>query len=268
MSLVRVQQPAGDSSWHRWQLTALAAALSRPVRTTTQLPEVEVRHTPPIPVMLDGAPARQRDATSCGAAVLVMLAATGDPALATWLDTGRLPRGASRPAELSRELVTRGAELGAAGRFAAAQSAIKTRTSRRALGGLPWPASLGTPPWTAAREARFPGVRYRVRAVDDATADARTVLAMVLAATRRGLPVPLYAGGDLRTGLSRAVPRHVVLAVPPPPGAAEPGVLQLYEPGGGAVHRIAASALLERRTPHPALGGWSHLMIALLPVPR
>lgn len=291
------------TSWHRWQLTTPLAALSRPVRTTP-LPVSASHDSGPaaaagavsgtdgpgtgpsrasgitddggpvggvrpgveladgLPVLLGDARARQQDATTCGSAVLVMLAATGDPALAEWLETGRLPAG-PRPPEVPDDAVADDAGT----RFAAAQLHVKARTGRRALGPLPWPSSLGTPPWTAAREARFPGVRYRVRPVDDAAQDAATVLGLVEAANRRGLPVPLYTGGDLRGGVSQAVPRHVVLAVPPPPGAALAGTLQVYEPARGSVFTLQTADLLHRSAPHPALGGWSHVVAALLPVP-
>ncbi|MEE6287988.1 hypothetical protein V2J52_10035 [Georgenia sp. MJ173] len=255
------------SMWHRWQLTAPLAALSRPLKTppvTGTVPDApSATDREGFPVLLGGARARQVDETTCGSAVLVMMAATGDPVLAEWLETGRVPRG-TLPPEIPRESVT---GLDAAGRFAAAQRQVKRRTGRRALGPLPWPASLGTPPWTAAREARFPGVRYRVRPFDDATDDAQAVLAQVVAATHRGHPVPMFTGGDLRGGIAHAVPRHVVLAVPPPPGAGEPGMLSLYEPGRGEVYRVPAAALVDRTTPHPALGGWTHVTVALLPVP-
>lgn len=293
-----------ESHWHRWQLTAPVAALSRPVRTATR-PQgtaaggpaaaaaahgADVTGTGPgpsaasggaaaggpagtsrpraaaaedgLPVLLGGARARQVDRTTCGSAVLVMLAATGDPALAEWLETGRLPDG-PRPPEVPDHDVAGDA----ADRFAAAQRRVKQRTTRRGLGPLPWPPSLGTPPWTAAREARFPGVRYRVRAVDDSAADAPVILGLVEAANRRGQPVPLYVGGDLRGGVAHAVPRHVVLAVPPPPGAALPGTLQVYEPAKGSVHTVPLADLLGRTEPHPALGGWTHVTAVLLPVP-
>ncbi|WP_110851813.1 hypothetical protein [Georgenia satyanarayanai] len=255
------------SSWHRWQLTAPLAALSRPVRTphaTTGPVAVADAGEPAdgLPVLLGGARARQVDATTCGSAVLVMLAATGDPALAQWLETGQLPAG-PRPPEVPHEDVPGGA----AERFAAAQQRVKAATGRRALGPLPWPAGLGTPPWTAAREARFPGVRYRVRPVDDTTEDGATVLGLVEAANRRGHPVPLYTGGDVRGGLAHAVPRHVVLAVPPPSGAAVPGTLRIYEPSRGSVLTVPSADLLGRTEPLRALGGWTHVVAALLPVP-
>lgn len=215
-----------------------------------------------LPVLLGGARARQVDGTTCGSAVLVMLAATGDPALAEWLESGRLPEGPRPPEIPVGEVVDEAGE-----RFAAAQREVKRATARRALGPLPWPAALGTPPWTAARAARFPGVRYRVRPVDDSSAEAPAILELVEAANRRGQPVPLYVGGDVRGGVAHAVPRHVVLAVPPPPGAALSGTLHLYEPAAGSVHSVQTADLLRRATPHPALGGWTHVMAALLPVP-
>lgn len=293
-----------ESSWHRWQLTAPLAALSRPIRTSARpvpagtptqagpaaaagvaggartapgpsaadggaaggplgTARPGVQHTDGLPVVLGGARARQVSGTTCGSAVLVMLAATGDPALASWLETGSLPAG-QRPPEVPAEPV----DGGAAERFAAAQRTVHAATSRRALGPLPWPRSLGTPPWTAAREARFPGVRYRVRPFDDASAQAPALLGLVEAANRRGQPVPLYVGGDLRRGAAHALPRHVVLAVPPPPGAGLPGTLQIYEPAAGSVFSVRTADLLGRTSAHPALGGWTHVMGILLPVPR
>ena len=268
------------SHWHRWQLTAPLAALSRPIRTVSRpvspAPGSAVsagaaadgvdRLSEPspagIPVLLGGARARQHDSTTCAAAVLVMLAATGDEGLARWLETGELPEG-RRPREIPQDP----GQLDAADRFAAAQRTVKARATRRSLGPLPWPGALGVPPWTAAREARFPGVRYRVRPVDDSAREAGTILAMVEAATHRGHPVPLYVGGDLRGGLTRAVPRHAVLAVPPPRGAREPGMLQIYDPATGSVHAVATAQLLGRTDALPALGGWTHVTAALLPVP-
>ena len=268
-----------SSAWHRWQLTAPLAALSRPLpRRLQRVTGVTDKHPTPaaagvpspeeeltgLPVLLGGARARQVDGTTCGSAVLVMLAATGDPGLAGWLETGRLPSGEGRP-EIPAGVST---DLDATERFAVAQHEVKRRTRQHALGPFPWPAALGTPPWTAAREARFPGVRYRVRPIDDGAQDASDVLSRVATATARGIPVPLFTGGDLRGGPAHAVPRHVVLAVPPPPGTAVPEVLQLYEPGRGAVHRVALDSLLDRRDPHPALGRWTHVVAALLPQPR
>lgn len=208
---------------------------------------------------LGGAAAVQSGETSCGSAVLTLLAAAGDPVVAAWLVTARLL--GALPAELAD------ADLSAATpaeRFASAQASMLRATARRGLGPLPWPSRFGTPPWTAARHARFPGVRYTQRPVDDGDRDAMARLtAWIGASVGRGVPVPLYTGGDLGHGLTTAVPRHVVLAVPTPDVA--PDEVGLYEPGGGRVHVVALSDLVARAAPHPALGGWIHVCWAVLP---
>jgi len=206
----------------------------------------------PWPVLLgsEGAPAVQVDGTTCGAAVLVLLAADGDPAVAAWLERGS-------PQEPST-----GATSGAADRFAALQRAVQRRTTRTALVGLPWPRSLGTPPWAAARTARWGRVRYGHRVVDDTdAADLARVRAAVDATLARGVPVPLYTGGDTSGGLAAAVPRHVVLAVPGAPA----GSYLVYEPGSGAVHTVARGALWAGARPLDALGRWTHVVWVLLP---
>lgn len=209
----------------------------------------------------------QTSSTTCGSAVLVALLAAGDPVVAAWLVTGR------RLGSLPREIVgvagvtaaDQDAQDAPARRFAAAQGAMQQATSRHALGFLSWPTALGTPPWTAARHARFPGVRYSHRPVDDGDAETMERLARwLLASVGRGVPVPLYTGGDLLRGISSAVPRHVVLAVPP--GPEDPaGTVAIYEPSRGQVHAVSVAELAARRDPHAALGGWTHVCWAVLP---
>ncbi len=206
------------------------------------------------------AEARQTDATTCGSASLVLLAAVGDPALAAWLASGWVSR--SRPTELSGasdRAVVLLSDRPAHERFALLQQVVKRRTNARALGPAPWPASLGTPPWGAARVARYPGVRWTHRMVDDTRPDEVAALwDLVVSAVRRGVPVPLYAGGDSSGGWRTAVPRHVVLAV----DVDADGDLVVFEPSSGrlmALERHGAGA-------RPALGGWSHLTWAVLPV--
>jgi hypothetical protein len=207
---------------------------------------------------LGTAAAKQTDPTTCGSAVLAMLAAAGDPALAYWLVTGRLLAG-YRP----RELDGVGDAPGPSVRFGDLQEAIRRRSNARAvLGLLPWPGAFGTPPWGAARVARYPGVVYRSALVDDSRATGlRTVVARAVRALDRGVPVPVYSGGDASTGLRTAVPRHVVLLT----GRTADG-LAVYEPSSGRVHRLVADDLAAPHGPVAALGGRSHVCWALLPV--
>ena len=239
-----------------------------------------------LPVTLGGVPARQTDETTCGSMVLLMLAATGDPVLADWLEHGTLapdlPAGPVPP-EIPPEATGMGAlppvaataHPTAAARLAAAQHHLKRRTSARALGPAPWPGRLGTPPWTAAREARFPGVRYRSVPLDDASTRAAALLGQRRTGPRSpGCPCRCTPAGTCAAAWRTAVPRHVVLAVPPPAAAAHRGhddagrpVLHLYEPAGGRVHEVPVADLLGRTEPHPALGGWTHVVWVVLPEP-
>jgi hypothetical protein len=207
---------------------------------------------------------RQTDQTTCGSACLVMLAATGDPALAAWLADGWVPRagGSALPTELVAAGPRRLAHLRDArpeDRFAVLQRVVKARTN---AGPVPWPARYGTPPWGAARVARFPGVRYSHRMVDDTdVAAVRSVLARVAGAVVSGVAVPLYSGGDSARGWGTAVPRHVVLAV-----GARAGRLDVWQPSKGVVLTLAERDVVAADgRPQAALGGWGHLSWAVLP---
>lgn len=222
------------------------------------------------PVRLLVGAGRQTDATTCGSAVLVMLAAAGDPVLALWLAAGLLPDDAGpaadrRPPELAHAPVARLTALADApvrARFAVLQRVLKHRTNTGALLGLPWPATLGTPPWGAARVARFGGLRFGHRVIDDTDpVHLAGVLRDVDAALARGVPVPLYTGGDTGQGWATAVPRHVVLAIP---DLHADGVLAVWEPSVGRVLAISRGDLAAG-APRPAFGGWSHLAWAVLP---
>ncbi|MCK9792214.1 hypothetical protein M1843_00450 [Isoptericola sp. 4D.3] len=206
----------------------------------------------PLTLAADGeaAPARQVDERTCGAAVLAMLLVAGDPRRG--LELGRRPPGV-------------------AGSFAALQRTLHARTTR-GPGGLPlWPAALGTPPWGAARVARYGRVRYTHRVVGrygTRRSDGTRVLAAALAAAAAGVPVPLYTGGDLARGPAAAVPRHVVLLT-----AVRDGLAVLYEPSSARLHAVPAPALtgagaasaVDRARTTAALGGWPHVVWALLP---
>jgi hypothetical protein len=280
----------------RVDAVALAAAGARAALPAGSLDGLDARRRAQVLAPLDvpagrtvrwgTAAARQVDGTTCGAAVLGLLAAAGDPRLGLWLVSGRLPAG-PRPPELAgldlpepadphhpdaptwfRTPDGRVVHASATGQGAAAarwgllQAALHRRSTARAVAGvLPWPRALGTPPWGAARLARFPGVRYRSVLVDDTrTGEVDDLLARVDAALDRGIPVALYSGGDLSGGPGAAVPRHVVLAV-----GRSGDDYRVYEPGAGAVLPLPRAALRSPSDPVPALGHWTHLAWALLP---
>ncbi|MFI2293986.1 hypothetical protein [Isoptericola sp. NPDC019571] len=191
------------------------------------------------------ATARQVDERTCGAAVLALLALAGDP---------------RRALELSRR------PPGAAEVFAGSQRTLHARATR-GPGGLPaWPVALGTPPWGAARVARYGPVRYTHRVVGGRSGG--RVLAAAVEAAAAGVPVPLYSGGDLAGGVSTAVPRHVVLLT-----TVRGGVATVYEPSAGRLHGVPVARLVaagaRERGDDPlvaaALGGWPHVVWALLP---
>lgn len=201
---------------------------------------------------------RQQDATTCGSAVLTMLAAVGDPGLAGWIATGRAPEG-RRPPELAGappEALARLADAGPVERARAVHRVVRRRTARVAP---PWPTALGTSPWGAAAVARFPGVRWTHHPLGGA-ASVRAHLDRVGRWVGLGVPVPLYSGGDLRGGWRAAVPRHVVLVV-----GHRRGLLDVWEPAAGAVVSTSLDRLASGGGPLPALGGWSRVVWALVP---
>jgi len=220
-------------------------------------------------VLLGDAPARQTDQTTCGSTVLAMLAAAGDPLLALWLVTGRRAPG-QLPVEVSALDADAQSAPTALARFAAVQLAMKTRSNRRALGPFSWPARMGTPPWGAARVARQPGVTFRGVMIDDTDTDGfAALLDRADHALAAGVPVPLFTGGDLSTGLTTAAPRHVVLLTPreAETGATGTGAITyvLFDPASGALYDVTRAEMLESTGPRPAFGGWSHVCWAILP---
>jgi len=227
-------------------------------------------------VCLGDAPARQTDATTCGSAVLTMLAAAGDPLLALWLVTGRSAVD-GMPGEVRAVATADRAEPDPAARFGAVQREVKRRSNRSAVGPLPWPTSLGTPPWGAARTARFPGAAFRSVMIDDTDTRAlRSLLRRIERSLAAGVGVPLFTGGDLGGGLAASFPRHVVLLTPDvgpsgtdPSGAnpsgSDAGRYTVYEPSSGALHGVTRAELLAPDGARAALGGWSHASWAILP---
>ena len=137
---------------------------------------------------------------------------------------------------------------------------LHRRATRGALGVLDWPRGLGTPPWALARTARYLDVRYRAVVADDTDPTHQDdLVARVVDAVGRGVPVPLYSGGDLTRGPAAAVPRHVALAV-----GGDATALDVYDPATGRVGAVAATALATGDL-GVALGGWDHLVWVVLP---
>lgn len=138
----------------------------------------------------------------------------------------------------------------------------------RALGLFDYPQKYGTPPWMLAKrltELR-PDLSYRFTPVDDSTDHGWSALQWAAHATSAGIPVPLYTGNELGSGISGAVPRHVVLAIPganmTPDGIPQ---VSIYDPGSGLVHEVPLPALVDRTQNMPALGNWTKIVGAVLP---
>lgn len=213
----------------------------------------------PGPLFFGAAHAEQIDGSTCGSAALVMQAAAGDPTLALWLAMGET-LASYLPREIRRVRPGSLMEPDAAARFALVQREVKQRTNAGAVAGLPWPSGLGTPPWGAAREARFADLLFDNLLVDDTNEPEFEAMRLrAEESVRAGVPVLLYVGGDLGRGVATAVPRHVVLLT----GRLADG-FTVYEPSSGSVQTITDVELRSRES-QPALGGWSRVTWAILP---
>lgn len=264
-SLNRALSPLFTDRWTRLALSTVDDGLRRARRPDLPLvaPTLGIFGSGTGPVQVGGVRVAQPDGVTCAATGLLLLNAACDPALATWLEAGEVP--ARLPPELARVAAADLAQTDPRRRLALAVAAVHERATRATLGPFRWPRALGTPPWGVAREARVPGVVYRHRAVDDR--DERLmdeVIELLVRATTRGIPVPVYSGGDWGRGWMTAMPRHLVLALP----TDRPDRLRIYEPGGGRIHTIAPDELRARTSPHVALGGWTHLAWVLVPIVR
>lgn len=207
--------------------------------------------------------ATQVDQTTCGAASMTVMAMITDPFVALWVATGQTI-GDYMPPEVLRVEVDRLPAHTVTERWNALQRATHRATTVGAVGPLPWPRALGTPPWRVDNVARCAGLKLRGLVIDDGVpGDLAAALAHASAALRDGIPVPAYVGGDVSMGLEAAVPRHVVLLV-----GREGETLRVYEPGSGAVHSVP---IVDLSPPHgrlPGLGHWTRLVWLVLPSPR
>lgn len=239
--------------------TSAWARLSEPVRDVVRSPVGR----DPGPVMLADVPATQVDQTTCGAAVAAMMLMIGDPLVAAWVMTGR-SFGDYVPDEVAAAVAPGGEVRSAEERWHALQRALHEAATRRGLGVVGWPRSLGTPPWGLKRAVRFGGVAFTGAVLDDAHSDAVAgAIAHASAALRDGIPVPLYTSGDSRLGLDTVVPRHVVLLT----GRTEGGFL-VYEPGSGRVLELSEERLHGAGPPEPAYGNWTRAAWLVLPRPK
>lgn len=212
------------------------------------------------PVTWGSVRAVQVDQTTCGAAVMSMMAMMTDPFVALWVATGGTAADYLPPEALAVTVRNRPANT-VDERWRALQRTFHEATTRTAVGPLPWPRSLGTPPWRVDNVTRCAGLRFRGVVVDDAnTAQIGALATHAAAALADGIPVPLYSGGDSSMGLEGVVPRHVVLLT----GHGD-GSFRIYEPSSGAVHALAAADLGPPHRRLAALGNWSRVCWAVLP---
>ena len=105
----------------------------------------------------------------------------------------------------------------------------------------------------------YDDVRADPEAALSTIVDLEDSVAAVDAALRTDVPVPLFTGGTLRTGLATAVPRHVVLVT-----RATTSGWRVFEPSRGEVLELRRDELASPG-PRTALGGWSVPAWVLLP---
>ena len=189
---------------------------------------------------LAAATLRQPDATTCGAAVLVMARSISDPGYAELLATGLHPLTGYRLPGAIQE------------RFAAEALAMHRRTTSsvdvRGAAQLPWPQKYGTPPWAVARQlSGSTGTPWQAKAISP-WGRSGALKEIRSAAARQA--VPLFVG-------SRWIPRHVVLVL-------DAG-LRVYEPSSGRVVTITADDFVQARL---SLAGWSNPWFSVLPARR
>ena len=219
-----------------------------------------VREATEGPVALAGIPARQMDDTTCGAAAMAIMLMVGDPFVGIWLASGRL-FSHYLPPEVGR-IPRRSWMMTPQERWEGLQRSIHVDTVRRGfLLLVPWPRSLGTPPWRVDNHTRFLGLRFHGGMVDDTDeADIEAMITRAMAALLDGIPVPIYASGDSARGLDTVVPRHVVLLT----HVVDGGFL-VYEPASAAQHFVSEPQLREGGKGLRAFGNWSHISWMILP---
>jgi hypothetical protein len=242
----RVRAALGDARAGDRPYLRAALAAGHPARDVLTLAE-RIAGKPPDWVatrlrLVDGVPGGQDrlgaridqvDATTCGTAVLLVLATGADPVLALSL---------TAPDDQPDD------------------PGFGTRFDRRQLlvhrqSNLCWPRALGTTPWGMTRwlARRATGVGpYRVRWA--AGRRAARLVSEVDRALALGERVPLLVGARL--------PRHYVLALGRDDTAGE-AAWRVYEPSSGAVRVVPVAAVRERRLARWL--GFDRMYAALLP---
>lgn len=193
----------------------------------------------------DGAALRLRQfgPTTCGPTCAIVMRVLLDPAYALWLTSGD---------HLEPERPSDG--LPFEQRFRTQQHAVHEALTRRAIGPIPWPRALGSPPWAlAAFLNRFTGLTGGhfgwVPVNGDDPVHLGRCLDAVLRGVSAGLPVPVYVG--------RHVDRHVVLAI----GSRADAVV-VYDPAAGAVLDVP---LADWEAGRVGIAGWDHLESVVVP---
>jgi hypothetical protein len=190
----------------------------------------------------------QQSPVTCGSACLTVARMLVNPAFARWIVTGEGPRGDAPAGATEKE------------RFAAYERVVMGRTNRLYAGGrrlnVPWPRSLGTPPWGARKELEFGasrrGTDYELRAVRPLTRGAlREAHARLVEVVADGEPALLYIGNGV-------LPRHVTLVLP---GDGD-RVLDVYDPATGQVTLLDEGRFASREL---RIAGWDVPWITVQP---
>jgi hypothetical protein len=194
-------------------------------------------------------PLRQPDHTTCGSATLVMARMLIDADYAADIISGPT----SSPIAGRTPGPTRSDDRTAQNRFSlAALDLHRTTNGLRAADGapqIPWPKSLGTSPWGAARHlSELTGVRYRV-AVLEPGEPARGYDRLAPALDHRQ-PCALFIGNSLMA-------RHVILVI-----AAMAGRLTVYEPSAGEVLELD---LTRFHAGEVRIAGWNEAWFLVAP---
>lgn len=204
--------------------------------------------SPPFRVVAGVPGPRQQSPTTCGAACATVARMLVDAPFARWVVAGEGHPVPGAEGESQAE------------RFASWERTVQARTngwwSPAGHLALPWPSSLGTPPWGLRHEmehgASRPGTRYRIVPLRGHSEEAlRARYLRLLDLVVEGEPALLYVG----TGL---LPRHITLVLP---GDGHRS-LMVYEPSSGTTQGLAEDAFA---TSSLDLGGWDRPWILLQP---